>query len=144
MFRIIVKADTNDGDYITNTHNVNYLDDIYVHENEFFSGSKQLRYFDFCELLSKVLNDSQSQPEHRRHNWANEYSDCTPKRYTIMKFLECLGYNPDEDSLDEDWEDQLFNEVENLICDFLPYGDHGVHTVVSIEAVPIGEVIKYL
>ena len=139
LFRITVKADTNDGDYITSTHTMNRLDDIYIHENEFFLGSKQLRYFDFCDLLSKVLNDSKSKPEHRGHNWANEYSDNTPRRYTIMKFLECLGYNPDEDV-----EDQLFNEVENLICDFLPYGDHGVHTVVSIEAVPIGEVIKYL
>ena len=61
-----------------------------------------------------------------------------------MKFLEGLGYNPNEDSVDEDWEDQLFNEVENLICDFLPYGDYGVHTVVSIEAIPVGQVIKYL
>lgn len=144
LFQITVKADTNDADYITNTHNVDRLDDIYVHENEFFEGSKQLRYFDFCELLSKTLTDSKSQQEHRGHNWASEYSNDTPKRYTIMKFLEGLGYNPNEDSVDEDWEDQLFNEVENLICDFLPYGDYGVHTVVSIEAIPVGQVIKYL
>ena len=68
MFQITVKADTNDADYITNTHNVNRLDDIYVHENELFEGSKQLGYFDFCELLSKVLRDSKSQQEHRGHN----------------------------------------------------------------------------
>ena len=143
LFQITVKADTNDADYITNTHNVNRLDDIYIHENEFFEGSKQLRHFDFCELLSKSLIDSKSQQEHRGHNWASEYSNETPKRYTIMKFLEGLGYGADVDA-DEDVEDDLIDQIDNLICDFLPYGDYGVHTVVSIEAIPVGQVIKYL
>lgn len=141
LFQVIVKADTNDADYITSTHHVNRLDDIYIHENEFFEGSKQLRYFDFCELLSKTLIDSKSQQEHRGHNWASEYSNETPKRYTIVKFLEGLGYDADED---EDVEDDLIDQIDNLICDFLPYGDHGVHTVVSIEAIPVGQMIKYL
>lgn len=140
LFQITVKADTNDADYITSTHNVDRLDDIYIHENEFFEGSKQLRHFDFCELLSKTLTDSKSQQEHRGHNWASEYSNETPKRYTIMKFLEGLGY----EYADEDAEDDLIDQIDNLICDFLPYGDYGVHTVVSIEAIPVGQVIKYL
>lgn len=141
LFQVTVKADTNDADYITSTHHVDRLDDIHVHENEIFEGSKQLRYFDFCELLSKSLIDSKSQPEHRGHNWASEYSNDKPKHYTIMKFLEGLGYDADAD---EDVEDDLINQIDNLICDFLPYGDQGVHTVISIEAIPIGQVIKYL
>lgn len=140
LFQVIVKADTNDADYITNTHHVDRLDDIYVYENDFFEGSKQLRYFDFCELLSKTLIDSKSQPKHRGHNWASEYSNDEPKHYTIMKFLEGLGY----EYADEDAEDDLVNLIDNCICDFLPYGDHGVHTVVSIEAIPVGQMIKYL
>lgn len=140
LFQVIVKADTNDADYITSTHHVDRLDDIYVHENEFFEGSKQLRYFDFCELLSKTLIDSKSQPEHRGHNWASKYSNDEPKHYTIMKFLEGLGY----EYADEDAEDDLIDQIDNCICDFLPYGDHGVHTVVSIEAIPVGQMIKYL
>lgn len=144
MFQVIVKADTNDADYITSTHYVDRLDDIYVHENEFFEGSKQLRYFDFCELLSKVLRDSKSQPKHRGHNWASECSNDEPKHYTIMKFLEGLGYEYADEYADVDAEYDLIDQIDNCICDFLPYGQHGVHTVVSIEAIPVGQVIKYL
>lgn len=89
---ILITADTNDGDYISN---VSPISDEEI------------------ELFRPIIEVINNYP--RGHNWPNsEYDDESPE---------------------EIYEGLLTIEQIELMEEYVPYGEYGIHTVVSIEII---------
>jgi len=138
MFKIEVKADYNDADYVYNTEEIDSLNDVFLTKNELFEGSEELQWDEFLTLLGEALRECAAVPNHHRHNWSNDDDEENIlTNYTVRRFAEKIGFT------DKNNEDDLEN-ISEVIGDLIPYGEYGVHTVVSIRAIPADRIIKYL
>ena len=57
------------------------------------------------------------------------------KEGAISRLVDALGLSDIED---------IHEAIVDKLYDFMPYDEHGVHTIESIEYVPVGEKVKLL
>ena len=101
---ILVKADTNDADYITER---NSITDAQI--EEIMPMIEALRNF----KINKVVVRPDGSQVRQRHNWPAGDS----KRFRELSPQEMYGHVPGFD----------------LFSDFVPYGEYGIHTIESVE-----------
>lgn len=127
---LVIKADTNDADYITQT--TGFVDgQVHFELNEFFSGSPSLTMREFLAGLVSALKI-----QNFGHNWSNEFCEDGVAEKTSDRTLFALFGAQYEGLYDHQKEDAIENARE-IISEYLPYGDYGVHTIESIHIQPI-------
>lgn len=130
---LVIKADTNDADYITQT--TGFVDgEIHFGLNNFFSGSASLT---MREFLSGLVNALKISPlGHHGHNWSNEYDEDDIAEKTSERTLSAL-FGAEYEILSDDQKEDAIENMREAIAEYLPYGDFGVHTIESIHIQPI-------
>ena len=146
QYVLTVVGDTNDADYITATNTIN---DVNTMELPALTASNGTVYqtiqgyteLEFIEALAKVLK----LPRETRHNWTRfEYDrNDHPVRETIAMLAKEL-YNIDITLLDKDedadnpeeYYESAFEVLREYVQKFLPSGEFGIHSVVSISYCP--------
>lgn len=150
MFYIEIKGDENDADYVTNRTIIHSLDSIVASEDALFDGAPQLRYHQFLELLAAALKKTTetNQQKWEKYNWCrDEYDNHEDHAIrTTINFLESMGFNYNEDVDESEYEkmEDVITNCHEFLSNYIHAGEYGVHTVVSIEVIPVGEIKKYL
>lgn len=135
MFKIEIKADYNDADYVYNTEEIDSLNDVFLVKNELFEGSEELNWDEFLKLLGEAFKECAAV---HRCNWSNEDDEENKlTNYTVRRFAEKIGFTDKNNEAD-------LVRVSGVIYDLIPYGEYGVHTVVSIRAIPVNQIIEYI
>lgn len=131
---LVIKADTNDADYITQT--TGFVDgQVHFELNEFFSGSPSLTMREFLAGLVNALKALHLECP-SQHNWSNEYCEDGGAEKTSERTLFAL-FGAQYEGLHDHQKEDAIEKAREAISEYLPYGDYGVHTIESIHIQPI-------
>ncbi|CAH1066769.1 Uncharacterised protein [Acinetobacter phage MD-2021a] len=171
MLEVKIIGDGNDADYEYWMHTISSLEETVLYrlnlEHDDLILSISFNWSDLLKHLAYAFKKtSETNPEKwDKHNWYRpEFDDFEEHAMrTCLYFLESIGWSelyiePDiieekhhMEKIDDEEYDRLIeqneillDQVQDYIQSFLPYGEFGVHTVESIEVIPIGEKVTYL
>lgn len=122
---LIITGKINAGDYINSTETVELEGNIFKGWDSDLE-EKQITVKQFFEELAHAIKLST-----KGYNWEAGGD----KEGAISRLVDALGISDIED---------IHEAIGDRLYDFMPYYDHGVHTIESIEYVPIGEKVKLL
>jgi hypothetical protein len=136
LFTLVIKGDTNDGDYISEEYDFDLNDKTpFIKANEYIPNTEDITFVDLICKLAEVLK----LPRKTRHNWSrDEYDDNDSKYETIEMLIHQLyGYTLEdlETNFNIDTDD-LLEEFSEIVSDNLPYGEFGIHSIVEISYLP--------
>lgn len=171
MLEVKIIGDGNDADYEYWMHTISSLEETVLYTLGLQRDALHITVsFTWDSLLKHLAysfkKTSETNPEKwDKHNWYRpEFDDFEEHAMrTCLHFLESIGWSelyiePDvieekhhAGEIDDEEYDRLteqneilLDQVQDYIQSFLPYGEFGVHTVESIEVIPIGEKVTYL
>lgn len=171
MLEVKIIGDGNDADYEYWMHTISSLEETVLYNLGLESNNNRVTVsFTWDKLLKHLAysfkKTSETNPEKwDKANWYRpEFDDFEEHAMrTCLHFLESIGWSelyiePDDiedkhyiGEIDDEEYDRmieqneiLLDQVQDYIQSFLPYGEFGVHTVESIEVIPIGEKVTYL
>ncbi|QVW53930.1 hypothetical protein TaPaz_149 [Acinetobacter phage TaPaz] len=171
MLEVKIIGDGNDADYEYWMYTISSLEETVLFNLGLESnGNRVTVSFTWDELLKhlaysfKKTSETNAEKSDKANWYRPEFDDFEEHaERTCLHFLESIGWSelyikPDDieekyhmEEIDDEEHERLIEQNEILldqiadyIQSFLPYGEFGVHTVESIEVIPIGEKVTYL
>ena len=131
-YTITIVGDENDGDYVTNTFDIDTEDKQYL--PTVHNISPEYTVLQFIQVLSGVL----TKIKRNNNNWTNNgwEGDVNSNR-TCLEVIKVVYNQPALEHVHQD----LYDEFFDIISELLPSGENiGIDTIESITLVPKEEI----
>lgn len=140
----LITGDTNDADYINTT--IDYTPgnkEIFIAADEYtFTNVPGIVDKTFEAFINALIASLQMPRMNTLHNWARDEYDNRDEAYNTVRWtvLALYGLDLESDESYEKYGEDILEEIQekiySCIADNMPYGEFGIHTIVSIESRP--------
>ncbi|AFL47459.1 hypothetical protein ZZ1p0125 [Acinetobacter phage ZZ1] len=140
----LITGDTNDADYINTTIDYTPGDtEVFIKASEYsFANVPGVVDKTFEEFMAALIVALQMPKVDTLHNWGRDEYDDRDEAYKTVRWtaLALYGIDLESDEAYEEYGDDILEEIRDTIyeciADNVPYGEFGIHTIISIESRP--------